>query len=61
MSNISYGVLDRNGGFIATSTTEKGAKRKATNNGYSEVYAMHNVSWAVWKIAEKINGKWVNV
>ena len=57
-NNWLYGVCGRDGGFIATSKTERGAKNHATRNGYSEVYKMHQVSWAVILVSEKINGKW---
>ena len=60
-NNWAYGVLSHANGFIETSNTERGAKRKATNDGYLEVYRMHRVSWAVLKVAEKVNKKWINV
>ena len=60
MNNICYGVAGMDGGFIETSATIKGAKRSATNGGYTEVYAMHRVSWAVWLVATKEDGKWRN-
>lgn len=59
MNNWVYGVAGSDNGFIETSNTERGAKIKATNDGYAEVYKMHRVSWAVIKVAEKINSKWI--
>ena len=52
MNNICYGVAGRDGGFIELYGTERGAKRKASNNGYTELYAMDRVSWAVWQVAQ---------
>lgn len=59
MSNWVYGVAGRDGGFIQTSRTERGAKNHATRNRYRQVYAMHEVSWAVELIAERQNDKWI--
>lgn len=61
MNNIAYGVVGYDGGFIETSTTLKGAKNHATRNGYTEVYKMHRVSWAVWNVAQKVGKKWVDI
>ena len=61
MDNLSYGVVGRDGGFIYISDTLRGAKNYATRNGYTEVYCMHAVSWAVWKVSEKVNNNWNNV
>lgn len=58
-SNWVYGIVGADGGFIHTANTEKGAKRKATNDGYLEVYKMHQVSWSVCKVAEKIGNTWI--
>jgi hypothetical protein len=60
MNNIQYCILGRDGGVIPVSATEKGAKNYATRNGYTEVYALHNVSWAVWKVATKTGSRWSN-
>lgn len=60
-SNWVYGVAGSDGGFIHTANTEKGAKRKATNDGYLEVYKMHLVSWAVVQVAVKVGKKWCKV
>lgn len=61
MSNWVYGIAGSDGGFIHTANTEKGAKRKATNDGYSVVYKMHVNSWAVVEVAQKINNKWQSI
>lgn len=61
MKNVCYGILGRDGGFIETSTTERGAKNHASRNGYSEVYAFHRVSWAVWKVSTKTTNRWQSV
>jgi hypothetical protein len=60
-SNLSYGVLSSSGGFISTSGTARGAKNKATRDGYDQVYAMHAVTWAVWLVAEKAGARWISV
>jgi len=61
MDNLCYGVKGRDSGFIELSGTEKGAKRKATNNGYTELYAMQRISWAVWQVAEYNGKRWIGV
>lgn len=58
---IVYGVLGKDNGFIQVSKSELGAKNYATRHGYSEVYAMHPVSWAVWPLWVKQGKKWVIV
>ena len=58
MNTIAYGVAGSDGGFIETSATLKGAKNHATRNGYDAVYKMHRVTWAVWKVAQKVGQKW---
>ena len=58
MKLVCYGVLGRDGGFIHTSNTKQGAKNYATRNGYTEVYAMHCNSWAVWLVSTKENKVW---
>ncbi len=60
MRLVCYGVLGRDGGFIETSATSRGAKNHATRNGYAEVYAMHCNSWAVWLVATKTDKGWKN-
>lgn len=59
MNNWVYGIAGSDGGFIPTSRTERGAKCHARRNGYKAVYVMHEVSWAVVRVAELVNGKWV--
>jgi hypothetical protein len=58
MNNIYYCILGRDGGVIPVSATEMGAKNYATRHGYAEVYALHGVSWAVWKVAVKVGKRW---
>lgn len=60
MRLVNYGIIGRDGGFIRVSDTSQGAKNYATRHGYSEVYAMHSVSWAVWKVATKVGKRWSN-
>jgi len=60
-SNLCYGVKGRDNGFIELSGTEKGAKRKASNDGYTELYVMHRISWAVWQVAEYNGKRWIGV
>jgi hypothetical protein len=54
-----YGICGADGGFIQTARTERGAKNHATRNGYFEVYAMNDVSWVVWLVAEKHVEGWL--
>ena len=59
-SNWVYGVLGRDGGHIDTSATERGAKRKATADGYNLITRRHVVSWAVETVAHKRGERWVS-
>lgn len=54
-----YGVIGSDGGHIDTSNTERGAKNKATRDGYSVVTRRHEVSWAVETVAHKKGNRWV--
>lgn len=57
-SNWIYGVLDSNGCHIDIGLTERGAKVKATKDGYRQISRRHIHSWAVEIVATKRNGKW---
>ena len=57
----TYGVNTRSNGYQDVSNTLRGAKIYATKNGFSEVYIRFNSGYHVAKVAEKINGKWVEV
>jgi len=57
--NSIYGVLDRNDCHIDVSTSLKGTKRFATNNGYTKVSIRYNAGYIADILFEKVNGKWV--
>ena len=54
-----YGVLDRDNCHIDVSTSLKGTKRVATNNGYNKVSIRYNSGYNVSILFQKTNGKWV--
>ena len=56
-----YGVTDSSGIHTDTSKTLKGAKRYATNHGYTKVSVRYNCGYIVEIVAEKIKGKWLDV
>ena len=58
--NDLYGV-SVNGAYVDVSKSIKGAKRYATLNGFSEVYARYNCGYNVTLVSEKLNNKWNDV
>lgn len=58
MENI-YGVLDRDDCHIDVSTSLKGTKRYATNQGYNKVSIRYNCGYDVSILFVKQNNKWV--
>lgn len=57
-SNWIYGVPGSDGGHIDTANTERGAKSKATRDGYTVITRRHVHSWAVETVAHKRGGHW---
>lgn len=57
-SNWIYGVPGSDGGHIDTANTERGAKNKATRDGYTVITRRHDRSWVVETIAHKRGGRW---
>ena len=56
----TYGVLDRFGCHYDVSKTEKGAKRYATNNGYTTVSIRYSCGYNVEIVATKNEqGRWI--
>jgi hypothetical protein len=54
-----YGVLDRNDCHLDVSTSLKGTKRYATNNGYNKVSIRYNSGYDVDILFEKKDTKWI--
>lgn len=52
-----YGIINNDGCLIDTSLTERGAKRHATNNGYTTIG--YRIEYHVTVVATKLNNKWV--
>ena len=61
MTNHTYGIDSNRNGYIDTSKTLLGAKQHATRNGYTKIYIRFNGGYITALIAEKINGRWVNL
>jgi len=57
----TFGVLNHEGVHIDVSKSLKGAKNYATRNGYTKVSIRYNMGYIASIVAEKINGKWVNI
>lgn len=56
-----YGSLDSDGIHTDTSKTERGAKNYATRNDLDNVSIRYNCGYQIAEIAEKIDGKWVDL
>ena len=55
-----YGIVDNNGTHHDVSSSERGAKRYASLNGYTKVSIRQGGGYNPFIIAEKVNGKWKN-
>ena len=55
---LIYGVIDTNNCLIDVSTSEQGAKRYATLNGYNKIRYRNINSYNAIISHEKINSKW---
>lgn len=60
MSQYVYGIATNAGEHIDVSHSERGAKKYATNNGYTVVTKRSVSGYHVMTIATKENGKWVS-
>lgn len=57
----TYGVINQDGVHIDVSDSLKGAKNYATRHGYTKVSVRYDMGYNAYIVAEKINGKWVNI
>lgn len=60
MSNkqVIYGVVTRNMGFVDISRSLTATKQYATKNGYYAVHRRNVMTYEIWLMSSKVNGKW---
>jgi hypothetical protein len=56
-----YGIINKDNTLIDVSRNKKATKRYATIHGYTKIGCRFNGGYNATIIAEKIDGKWVDV